>query len=187
MMNEINKNLQNMEIQQLQMKMFGLNIDAKSKISMDEIKKIKQNYVGMYYGFVSVNWGRGMTLGMAWQKALEQMDAFIGGKTKTPNHSLNKILTQIHSDFRREMAKTIMDSHYADEKLNPQYAAGFVNHGAKRISETKDFLNNVYKKYMPEKTEQKQPQVKSFDIAKQNAQKLMQQMMLEQIIKQRAA
>lgn len=163
-----------------------MNVDNK-KISTDEIKKIKENYIGMYYGLVSVNWGRGMTLGMAWQKGLEQMDGFIAGKTKMLNHPLNKEILKIHSEFRRDMAKEIMSSEYANEKLEPALAKSFIEYGTKRVKETKDYLNGMYQKYMPEKTDAKQSNTKSFDVAKQKTQQLMQQLIAQQFLKQRAA
>ena len=48
-------------------------------------------------------------------------------------------------------------------------------------------LNDMYKKYMPEKDIKKMPASKQFDVAKQKTQQLMQQLMAQQLLKQRAA
>ena len=45
----------------------------------------------------------------------------------------------------------------------------------------------MYKKYMPEKDLKKMPATKSFEIAKQKTQNLMQALLMQQMMKQRAA
>ena len=90
MIQNLNTHQDIMEFRQKQNIMLGIFDKQTVRLSAEEIKKMKQDYVGMYYGFVSINWGQGLTLGMAWQKALEQMDAFVASKTKIPNHPANK-------------------------------------------------------------------------------------------------
>lgn len=176
-----------MEFRQKQNIMLGIFDKQTVRLSAEEIKKMKQDYVGMYYGFVSINWGQGMTLGRAWQKALEQMDAFVATKTKITNHPANKDFLKMHSDFRRDMAKSIMTSEYANDKLEPKYRKGFIAYGTKRVKETKNALDSLYQKYMPKQNLQQTSNAKSFDIAKQKTQQLMQQILMQQIMNQRAA
>nr|MBQ0090915.1 hypothetical protein [Candidatus Enterousia merdequi] len=180
--------LKNMSLEQEQQILLGLNVKKTKDLSQQEIEKMQKDYIGMYYALTSINWSQGMTLGMAWQKALEQMDAFVASKTKMINHPMNKHLSKIHSEFRKKQSERIMTSEYAECKLNPVHKKSFLDYGTKRVKDTKDSLNNLYQKYMPEKTEvNNQQKSHSFDLAKQKAQFLMQQIMLQQMKNSRAA
>lgn len=184
----LNANQINLELQQKQLMMMGgLVKNIQNKLSRPEIEKMKQNYVGMYYAFVSVNWGQGMTLGMAWQKALEQMDAFVASKAKVQNHPANQDLIKYHNEFRRDMAKSIMTSEYTDEKLEERLKKSFLSYGMKRLKETKKSLDDIYDAHMPKQELQKIPVNKSFDVAKQKTMQLMQKFFLQQMMHQRAA
>ena len=60
-------NMQNLELQQKQIMMMGGLINKKQKkLSEEEIKQLKKDYSLMYFGFVSINWGQGKTLGVSW-------------------------------------------------------------------------------------------------------------------------
>ena len=187
MIQNLNANQHILELQQKQMMMMGQLNTKQGRLTDKEIETMKTNYVGMYYGFVSVNWGQNMTLGMAWQKALEQMDAFVASKMKVPNHPANKEFLKFHKDWRHKMAESIMTSDYANEKLKPEFRKEFLEYGTKCIKEKKKALNDLYEKYMPKQELQKTKDLKSFDIAKQKVQQQMQQMLLMQNMYQRAA
>ena len=182
MIQDLNSNPNILDFQQKQMMMMGIQKNQ-IKLSREEIKKIKQNYVGMFYALAAINWSQGMTLGMAWQKALRQMDAFVASKTKIQNHPMNQYLVKMHTEFRRDMSKTIMTNQYSEEKLNPRLAKCFMAYGTKRVKETKGALNNLYQKYMPKQNVQQKTGINSFDIAKQN----IQRMLLQQMVYQHAA
>ena len=171
-----------LELQQKHFIMMGGALKViQNKLSPMEIEKMKKDYVGMYYGLASINWGQGMTLGMAWQKALEQMDAFVASKAKIPNHPANSELIKYHNQFRRDMAKSIMTSDYTGEKLPEHLKKSFLTYGTKRVKETKNALNDMYKKHMPKQEMQKTTNGKSFDIAKQKQLLLLQQMMNQRV------
>lgn len=187
MTNDFENNMQNFELQQKQMMMMNAIVNKnQKKLPPEVIKQLKKDYVHMYFGFVSVNWGQGKTLGMAWQKALEQMDGFVASKTKIAGHPLNEELVKMHGEFRREMAKTIMTNPYVNEKLDERLKKQFLDYGTKSISESKKTLDSMYAQYMPEKTLNKNSNTKSFEIAKLHTQKMIQQMLLQQSY-QRAA
>ncbi len=182
MMNEFQNNLQNVEFQQKQIIMMGGDIkkSQKKQLSPQEIDKFKKDLVGMYYGFTSINWGNGMTLGMAWQKALEQMDGFAMSKLKIINHPANEHLMKFYREFRRNTAKNIMTSKYADEKLPERLKKSFVDYGQKRVKETKSDIDKLYQKYMPEKEIKHEQDVVKFDLAKKRTKQMTLQLLMQQ-------
>ena len=94
MMNDKNINQQNLELYQKKIMMMGGHIENQVKLSPEQIKQLKKDYSMMFIGLTSINWSKGVTLGTAWQKALEQMDGFIAAKTKIANHPINKYLIE---------------------------------------------------------------------------------------------
>ena len=188
MTNNLQNNIKDLELKQKKFIMIGGIINQnQKKLSLSEIKKLKKDYRKMYFGFVSINWGMGKTLGVSWQKALEQMDGFIASKSKINGHPVNDELIKIHTEFRRDMAKTIMTNPYADEKLSEKYKQFFMEDGTKSLKIGKNSLEDMYKKYMPEQTIEKTSITKSFDLAQRKAQQLMQQMLMQQKTNQYAA
>ena len=181
MIQMLNKNQIDTEFPRKQFIMMGGPLKVvQNKLSHAETEKMKKDYVGMYYGLTSINWGHSMTLGMAWQKALEQMDAFVASKVKIQNHLVNTELMKYHTEFRRNMAKNIMTSKYADEKLPERLKKSFVDYGTKWVKETKGALDKMYKAHMPKQEAPKAPNIKTFDIVKQKTLQLMQQQMITQ-------
>lgn len=186
---ESKKNITDSEFLKKQIIMMGGSIDNnKKQISPQEIEKFKKNWIKMYYGFVSVNWGAGMTLGMAWQKALEQMDAYAMSKSKVQNHPINEHMIKFHREFRRDMAKTIMTSEYADYKLPEHLKQKLADYGQKRIRESKSDIDNMYKQYAPEHQDTNRQIISvKFNVANRNVQSMMQQILIQQQMNQRAA
>ena len=179
--------LMTQEIQKKQFMMMGGIIDTKQKVlSPETIKQIEKNYREMYFAFVSINWGMGKTLGVSWQKALEQMDAYVATKMKIAGHPINGELAKIHSVFRRDMAKTIMTNPYVDEILEEDYKKSFFNYGEKELGKAKSFLDNMYQQYMPQQNLDKKSPAKTFEIAKKKAQIFMQHF-VQQISQERMA
>jgi len=148
MMNEQKNNSKNLEIFQKQIIMMGGDIKKEQqKLSPETIKQIEKNYRQMYIGFTSINWGMGKTLGVSWQKALEQMDAFVESKIKVANHPMNNALIKIHKEFRADMAKFIMQSPHAENKLSERLKKDFIDDGTKNIKQAKAVLDDLYKQY----------------------------------------
>ena len=186
MVQDFEQNQLNFEFKQKQLIMMGGDVkNVKGKLSLQDIKQMQKKYISMYYALTSINWGQGMTLGMAWQKALTQMDGFVATKTKIPNHPMAKELIKIHSEFRRDMAKSIMTSEYGEEKLNNNFKKSFIEYGEKTFAESKKFLDDMYNKHMLEKNLSRVPIAKSFAVAQKRTQQMMQQMLVQQL--QRAA
>lgn len=188
MVDMVRNNVQNFDLQQKQIMMMGGIVDKKqNKLSPETIRQIQKDYVKMYYGFVSINWGMGKTLGVSWQKALEQMDGYVASKLKVGNHPLNSELIKMHREFRRDMAKAIMTNPYTDEKLKEQYKKSFLDYGTKCVKESKKSLDNMYIAHMPKQSEKQQIASVKFNFATQRTQQMLQQMLMYQRINQRAA
>lgn len=180
--------MQNLELQQKQIMMMGGLINKKQKkLSEEEIKQLKKDYSLMYFGFVSINWGQGKTLGVSWQKGLEQMDAYIKSKSKIMGHPVNNELVKIHSEFRKLMAKTIMTNPYVEEKLDERLKEEFLKFGMKDLRKGKGALDATYEKYMPEQTVNKTVDANKFNVANQNARQMFQMLMLQNIQQRQAA
>ena len=184
-------NMQNFKLQQMKLMMVGgLNTNTKQKLPPEVVKQIHKDYIHMYYAFVSINWGQGKTLGVSWQKGLEQMDAFVASKMKIANHPANNELLKIHTEFRKDMAKTIMTNPNTEEKLDDRLKKSFLNYGMKEVSKSKTALDNMYKKYMPENLQEKtqeQPQkAKQLNLANYKAQQVL-QILMQQRTMERAA
>ena len=180
--------LQNLKTQQKLFIVMGGDIKSEQKkMSIQDIEKLRKNYRFMYVGFACMNWAHGNTLGMAWQKALEQMESFVKSKMKNINNPVNIELIKIHTEFKREMSKHIMTSHNTNMTVEGAEAKNFLEWGELYMKKSKKPLDDIYKKYMPKQTVQKTPLVKQFDIAKQKADQLMQQILLQRKINQRAA
>jgi hypothetical protein len=156
----------------------------KKTLNQKEIKQIKKDFLKMYFALTAINWAHKMTLGMARQKALEQMRAFVESKMKIQNHPLNKHLIQFHNEFRRNMSKHIMTSGYSEKKLNPELAEKLIRFGTIKTKEAKSGINSLYQKYMP-KQNAKPIEIKKFIFIKQNIK--IQPMILQNMARQRAA
>ena len=188
MMKNLNANQQNSTLQQKQVIMMGGRIKTVQKnLSPEEIRKIGKNYRLMYFSFTSINWSQGMTLGMAWQKALEQMDSFIVTKTKLKNHPMNNELMKIHAEFRRDMSKHIMTSEYAEDKLKEHHKKSFRDYGEEFFKKSKTYLDGIYGQYMPKQKIAQQPKFVNFKIAQQKTQNILQQILLQQNTYEHAA
>ena len=174
MMNEQKNNSKNLEIFQKQIIMMGGDIKKEQqKLSPEVIKQIEKNYRQMYIGFTSINWGMGKTLGVSWQKALEQMDSFVASKTKIANHPVNNALVKIHKEFRSDMARFIMQSPHAENKLSERLKKDFIDDGTKSLKQAKDVLENIYKRYNPTKESTKQFAAVKFNFANRNLQQIL--------------
>ena len=181
-MTQVNeRNMQNFEFQQQQMLMMGVVINqVQEKLPPEIIKQMKKDYVKMYYGFTSINWGMGKTLGISWQKALEQMDSFVATKTKISGHPANNELINFHSEFRRDMSKAIMTNPNTNLKLEERLKKNFLDYGTKSVKESKGALDGLYQKYMPKKTNEKTQTAQGFKLGNQKANQILQQLLIQQ-------
>ena len=183
----LNTNQLNLELHQKKFILMGGKIkNVQKKLSANEIAQIKKSYRRMYFAFTSINWANGMTLGMAWQKALEQMNSFVATKSKIKNHPVNDELMKIHAEFRREQSKHIMTSEYANEKLSDKYKKSFFDYGNQKLKKYKSVIDGMYKQYMPQPEITKQQKTSDFGIGMQKTQQILQQLLLQQL-KERAA
>lgn len=180
--------IQQMELRQKQFIMMGGKSNTnQKKLSELEIKQIKQKYRSMYIGFVSINWGSGKTLGVSWQKALEQMDGFIASKSKIVGHPINNELVKYHAEFRRDMARHIMTSDYSEDKLSEEHKKFFFDDGEKMLKKSKSALDSLYQQYMPQQNIEKTSIAHKFGLANQKVQQMLQQLLMQQQMNGRAA
>ena len=141
----------------------------------------------MYFAFTSINWANGMTLGMAWQKALEQMESFVKTKANNSNNPVSNELIKIHTEFRRYQSKFIMTSEYVDDRLAERLKKPFMDYGNQQLKKYKSAMDNIYQMHMPTTEITKQTKTHDFGIGMQNTQQILQQLLLQQQLKQRAA
>ncbi len=151
-------------------------------LTKEQQNQITKNYVAMYFSLAAVNWCQGTTLGIAWQKALEQMDSFIKAKIKVENHPMTKWLAKIHSRHHREMSKEIMTNQNANNKISmsPESAKKWSAFSAKHFEENKNSLNGLYNQLMPQQKVQQQSENNPFKMAIDKISKTMQTIMLQQ-------
>lgn len=187
MMNEKNSVFQNPEIQQ---KMFILagQKEQQQTLSPETKKQIRKDCIGMFFSLAAINWCHGGSLGMAWQKGLEQMESYIKTKTKNPGNPVGIYLAEVYAKLKHDMAKTIMTSPHSQEplKLNEESKKSWEEFCVKDANKKMANLNGVYNEYRPKQILENS-KAKSFDIAKQNTQQLMQQILMQNFINNRAA
>lgn len=171
------------DIQQRMLMIMGNQKDKKLELSKDEITKVAQHYMKMCYALTTIRWCNGETLGVARQKSLEQMNGFVKSK-KNIAHPMNKYLLSIHGRISREVAETNMTDKNSDSKLGLDTALTkkWAEQATTQFKESMKILNDIYKKYMPEKDLTKMPAAKSFQNGQQKVQDMLKQ---QQIIKQK--
>lgn len=186
---ERNKILSNPDVKQHILMINGDKKDPKLELTKEQETQIAVNFGKMFSGLVVVNWCRGLNLGMAKQKALEQMSAYVKSKSN-PEHPMNKYLHALDNQYRREVSENIMKSEHSDATLT--VGSEWVKQWEKLA--TDDFnismqqMNQMHKEFMPQKTPEKQFGAKSFEEAKDKAHQKMLLILQQQIDdKQRAA
>lgn len=177
------------DIQQNMMILMGGGKEKEQELTQEQQKQITRNYIAMYFALGAVNWCQGTTLGVAWQKALNQMDSFVESKTKIANHPMSQYLAKIHAQHRREMSKAIMTSPYANYKLmiSPELAKGWSDFATKHFQENKNALNGLYNKLMPNQKLEKQSENNPFKMAQDKMCNKMQSIWLQHKLNQYAA
>ena len=157
-------------------------------------EKIAKTYMRMYFSLVMVRWCRGETLGVARQKSLEQMNNYVKSKE---NDSIGKDLIKMKEQFHPEFAKiNMMDKQNADKNINidsglaKELEDGF----SKEFKQSLQTLNNMSQKRTMEKTLEKQmpekpkeQKIEKFENGQQKARELLQKMLMQQMMNQRAA
>ena len=163
-----------------------------------EEEKIAKTYMRMFFSLTIIRLCRGETLGVARQKSLEQMNNYLKTKENAPD-SVSKYLLKFKEEFHQEIAKINMnDKDNAQKKLKidatlakqleQTFAREFKN-GLKvldNMSQQKVMEDTLGKETL-EKQNENQQKSKSFEQGKQNAQQLIKQLLVQQIMNQRAA
>lgn len=147
-------------------------ITSQKDLSMAEIKKLESDYRDMYYGLTSIHWSKGVTLGMAWQHALGQMESYIMSKAKVVNNPVFVKLLEFHKTFKKDMSKHIMkcQGRESETKLTPELRELFAKDGTEMTQKGKDALNQTYQKFMPQQKIENLSSVQHQSITNQKAQ-----------------
>lgn len=133
------------------------------QLSPEDKKAIEKGLGDLFFGLAWTNWLNGATLGIAWQKALEQVDSFVAGKNQ--NNPATKYLREVAAANKARMSRIIMTSSYSNEKMNcpPEKFKEWSELGTKWTNDGLKQLNDKFKQFEPEK-----PQVQQFQQSKQN-------------------
>lgn len=167
----------NQEIQNKMAILMGGKPEKQPQLTPEQKKQITKNYIAMFYSLGWVNWCNGASLGTAWQKALEQMDGFVAGKTKVANHPMAGFLKELHAGHRKNMSKEIMTSKYAEMKLNlePQMVRVWIGSIVKHFEENKNALNGLYNQLMPKQKTETLNKEQPFKMAQNKTLQMIQQ------------
>ena len=120
---------------------------ANFNINEKDLNAIKHEFIKMYNSLATINYCRGGTVGMAQQKALDQMSSFVKAKT-VQNHPMNEYLKKLDSDNRKTMSEYIMKNSFSNDVFNDDVAAK--QWGKMAENELKSSLgkfNDIYRKY----------------------------------------
>ncbi len=178
-----NKNgvLSHPDVQQKMLMLLGQEKNSKLELSEQEENKIAKNYQKMFFALATIRWCNGATLGVARQKSLEQMNSFVKSKTNIA-HPMNKYLMSMNNQMFREISQRNMTDENSDKKINinSTLAKKWLDESTKEFQKCLKELNEMYQKYMPEKTLEKMPATKSFENANQKAQQMLMQLLARQ-------
>lgn len=119
----------------------GVNINEK------DLVEIRHAFVKMYNSLATINYCSGGTVGMAQQKALEQMSSFIRAKTKQ-NHPMNEYLKKLDSENRKNMSEYIMKNSFSNNVFDDAVVAKrWKNMADSELKSSLVAFNNIYRKY----------------------------------------
>lgn len=187
---EKNNLFSNPNIKQLVNVITGNEKMKKLDFSNEKEAKVAKLYMRMYFSLVMIRWCRGETLGVARQKSLEQMDNFVKSKTNTENN-VDKYLLKIKEQFHPEIARINMN-----DKDNSNKNINIDSGNAKKLEEVfaKEFkqclksLNEMSQQNIMENTLGKDSDKNTDNNYKAiEKQQLIKQILLQQIMNQRAA
>lgn len=169
------------DVQQRMLMMLGQEKNSKLELSKQEENKIARNYQKMFFALATIRWCNGATLGVARQKSLEQMNSFVKSKTNIA-HPMNKYLMSINNQMFREISQRNMTDENSDKKINIDSALAkkWTDEATQEFQKCLKELNEMYQKYMPEKTLDNMPATKSFENAKLKARHMLQQLLIQQ-------
>ena len=174
------------DVQQRMLMMMGEEKNQKLELTKQEEKDIAKHYAIMFFSLATIRWCQGQTLGVARQKSLEQMNSFVKTKVNV-EHPMNKYLMAINNQYHRFISQLNMTDEHSDKKINvmQDLTQKWSAMATKNFQESLKHLNEMYKKYMPEKDIKNKPAVVKFELAQKKAQQMMQQLLAGQ--NQRAA
>ena len=158
------------------------NKEKVKDLSPELKREIVKKYVNMYYSLTSMNWIKGDTLGVSWQKALRQMDEYVKSKTKVLGHPMNPCLIAIHAKYRRAISETLLTNPNVDLKLElaPEKKKQWEKIASEDIKTDMTFFNGVHKDYMPKQDIAKQSGVEPFAQAQLKAAEMVKKIIVAQ-------
>lgn len=180
--------LLNPDVQDKMAILMGTKKENQPELTPEQQKQITKNYIAMFFSLGVIYWCNGATLGVAWQKALEQMDSFVKTKIKVVNHPMAKYLNKLHEKHRHDTSKEIMMNPNSNMKLDlpAKVAKQWADFATKHFQENKGALNNLYQQLMPQQQMAEESKKEPFKTAQEKTLKMMQQLMLQYQIRQRS-
>lgn len=147
------------------------------QLSAEDKKKISDAYFKLYYSLTFAGCMRGMTLGQAWFKALEQVKSYISAKNA--NNPAALYMKQIYAAHNARWSKLIMTSPNKDVKITcpPEKQAAWNSRIAQDTNSALGVLNTTLAAHQAKI----QPQVQNNQAAFMSAHQKMQMMLQLQI------
>lgn len=154
----------------------GANDQKKQEKALTDAdkKKISSAYMKLFYSLSFAHWMRGISLGQAWYKALEQTKAFIASKSS--ENPATMYMRQIFAAHKAQWSKRIMTSPNKDKILNcpPEKKQEWNMRIAKNTNGALKTLNDTLALYAEkEQKNQKPAQQSEFLSAQQKMQMLL--------------
>lgn len=157
-----------------------------------EQSEIAKIYARMYFSLAIVRWCRGETLGVARQKAMEQMDNFMQSKSNSKNPA-DKYLTEFKKQFHAHMAKiNVEDTKNAKRHIDIESAKNIQGIFAKEFQNNLKSLNEMsqnqtIQSLLGAESVAKPNQQKTQPLTPQQHQEIINKFIMEQLMRQRAA
>ena len=157
-----------------------------------EQSEIAKIYARMYFALAIVRWCRGETLGVARQKAMEQMDNFMQSKSNSKNPA-DKYLIEFKKQFHAHMAKiNVEDTKSAKRHIDIESAKNIQGIFAKEFQNNLKSLNEMsqnqtIQSLLGAESVVKPNNQKPQPLTPQQHQEIINKFIMEQLMRQRAA
>lgn len=110
-------------------------------------QQINTVYTKLFLGLVASNYANGKnTLGIARQRALEQLDGYIDTKTDKTNPIIS-YMSEIHAGAKKHWARENMLDKNANNILEPQMLQQYKEYGAKETKQALTQLNDFIEQH----------------------------------------
>lgn len=130
---------------------------SKEKLLSPEDKKVIEKGLGdLFFGLAWTNWMNGGSLGAAWQKALNQIDAFVFSKKQ--ESAAIRYLREVASVAKTRMSRVIMTNSNSNKEIEcpPEQKLEWLALGTKWTNQGLNGLNAKIKEFEPKEFQENQ-------------------------------